>query len=74
MIEDSLVKFNPNKDFTRGSPVCGEEIQGTMHLHRCIKPRVPDHLHLCYCGAFWPLSEFKNIADDAAKELFESLL
>jgi hypothetical protein len=73
MIEDSPGWADSSPEFLKQEPICGEEIQGTMHLHRCRMSFVPGHLHCCYCGAFWPLSQFEKIASESAKELYECL-
>ena len=53
--------------------VCGEETQGSIHLHKCRMPPIPGHLHCCYCGAFWPLDKFEDIARQSSRELFAAL-
>ena len=74
MTEDS----NPGRRQSRGlvarRTACGAKTRGKLHLHRCIKPKDPGHLHLCYCGAFWPLEEFAKIATEAARDIYEALM
>jgi hypothetical protein len=72
--EDTNSGRGPTMGLVARETACGAEIRGKLHLHRCIKSNSPGHLHLCYCGAFWPLEEFERIATESARDLYEALL